>query len=1031
MNYPGINEYVKSQVLIEQLLLKRNPLDYQSYIETFRGSLIDSNPHQIESIIFALEKLDNGGCILADEVGLGKTIEAGLIMAQYRANRKFNILVIVPTSLAGQWNNELRVRFQIPSRIITAKDRKGPNGPLGPELFQEDGVYILGREFASRLQKEHILGQKLWDLIVIDEAHEIFANIYMRFNSRDGQYMEDSKTCATAGHLFRLLKRSPVLLLTATPLQNSLLEIWGLAAYILPETNKNYLGQFDHFKKLFIQSGEVIPDKIPELRDRLGNFLSRNLRANVQPFMKYKFTRRHCETVNFNMGSDEKNIYNAITNYLERDDIYAYSPKGMVDLPNEQCAGVRTLLKLCYRRALGSSFPALRVSLLGIIDRLEKLKSGDRVEMQIQHAVTSDDPENDEEDRLTAGFKNDWDTEPEFTKFTTRQSDEMLSQDDIENINKEIKEVKEYIQQSERIVVTAKDAVLVNWIKQIFSEPDRFYQKAVIFTTYVATQRHLKKVLEENGFNDEIILFSGGARRTAEEMDMVNQAVALWEEEIGATLPHREKPVGNILERTALVHFFKTCKKIFISTEAGAKGLNLQFCNALINYDLPWNPQRIEQRIGRCHRYGQERDVWVINCINADNETEKRIYELLLNKFNLFKSVLGAGDDVLGTLSKAIQFEKKINDMMNQFKTREERLLWLKNFEEEIDDETRKLKDEKLTQTRKLLDELDANVIMRLQNIESRLPESFSRYDTDMLALLKNFAAYKNISFSTVRNDKEQIFFQFNNNNYYIGKRDEDKIRKFQHVSLKHPLLEEIIAEIRPITQTTSKGQDCQGYHACAYLDYSGCTGASKVLEPYMGCSGRWDFYNTCFNGIEAEEHLFHVMTIQLNNTGGQEIRLLNDEEMKAIETLHIMHSPLVQPVIADKMVQDFLEERFKEKSMIIQITQQPRLDKKLRNMEVELRDQEEFLKNKENDIKEKMQEVDTKIVNTFDREEGQKLIKQKELYQKELKNIRKELLNFQADFQEMFDEEQIKLIKKRFIEIRPRRVFTLHFQIK
>ncbi|HLP62154.1 MAG TPA: helicase-related protein, partial [Candidatus Deferrimicrobium sp.] len=624
-----------------------------------------------------------------------------------------------------------------------------------------------------------------------------------------------------------------------------------------------------------------------------------------------------------------------------------------------------------------------------------------------------------------AGLEHDWDT---GTDLPNDPDYAVLSQQDIENIDREILEVKGYIQQAEQILVTGKDAVLVNWIKRIFSEPDRFYQKAVIFTTYVATQRHLQKILEENGFKGEIILFSGGSRRTAEDNELVNEAVALWEEEVGATLPPREKPVGNILERTALVHFFKTRKKIFISTEAGAKGLNLQFCNALINYDLPWNPQRIEQRIGRCHRYGQEKDVWVINCINADNDTEKRIYELLLNKFNLFKSVLGAGDDVLGTLSKAIQFEKKVNDMMNQFKTRDERLLWLKNFEEEIDEETRKLKDQKLTQTRKLLDELDSNVTMRLRNIESRLPESFSRYDADMLALLKNFAAYKNVSFSTVRKDKEQIFFQFDNNNYYIGKRDEDKIRKFQHVSLKHPLLEEIIAEIRGPIQPSKNDP---GLQAGAYLDYSGCAGASKVLEPYVGCSGRWDFYNTCFNGIEEEEHLFHVMAIQLNNPGGGVVRFLNDEEMKAMETLHVMHSPQVQPVIMDKTAQDFLEERVKEKSLIIQQSQQPRLDKKLRNLEVELRDTEEFLKNKETEIKDRMQEVDSKIVNTFDREAGQKLIKQKELYQKELKNIRMELLSFQSDFQEMYDGEQIKLFKKRFIEVAPRRVFTLHFQIK
>jgi len=922
-------------------------------------------------------------------------------------------LIIVPTSLAGQWNSELRERFQVPSKIITSKDKKGLKFDELPRLFAEDGVYIMGREFASRLQKERVLGRKQWDLIVVDEAHEMFANIYHRFGSRDGLYNEESKTSTTAANLFRLFKRTPLLLLTATPMQNNILEIWGLSAYILPQTNKSYLGQYNHFRELFVKGGAVLEDKIQELRDRMANFLTRNLRANVQAFMKYKFTERHCETVNFNMGEKEKSLYDDISSYLERDNIYAYSSNGMINLQNEHAAGLRSLLKLSYRRSLGSSFSALKDSLTGIVSRLEHMKVGEVAELgsEIQNSAASDDPENDEEDLLTTGvdFEGTLIAEPALTPR------------DIENIEKEILEVEGYIRRAGQIRETGKDKVLLIWLKRIFSEPGRFYQKAVIFTTYVATQRHLKEFLEENGFKDDIVLFSGGGRRTPDEKEMADHAVGVWEEEIGATLLPAEKPGGNILERTALVHFFKTRKKIFISTEAGAKGLNLQFCNAIINYDLPWNPQRIEQRIGRCHRYGQEKDVWVINCINADNETESRIYELLLNKFSLFKSVLGAGDDILGTLSKAIQFEKKINDMMNKFKTREERLIWLEKFEEEIDEETRKLKDEKLTRARKLLDELDPNVTLRLKQIESHLSGSFSRYDSDMLELLKNYAQVKNLSFNTVRKDKEQIYFQLDNKNYYIGKRDEDNIRKFQHVSLKNPLLEEIIEEIR------TQGE---GLQAGVYLDYSCCENPSKVLEPFVGCYGRRDFYNTCFSGVEEEEHLFDVISVKPNGGNGG-LKFLNDEEIKALETLKIVHDDDIQPVINDNEVEEMYNERLKEKSMIIQKVQQPRLDKKLRNLEVELRDMEEYLKNKEAETKAKMQEVDHKIVNTFDRGEGKKLIKQKENFQKELKNIRKELLNFQTDFQEMYDREQIKLIEKRFIETSPRRVFTLHFLIK
>lgn len=1016
MSDKKLDAQIRMQILIERLLLKRNPLDYQAYIETFRESLIDANPHQIEAITFALEKLENGGCILADEVGLGKTIEAGLVMAQYRANRRFNILIILPTSLAGQWNNELRKRFQVPSKIITAKNKKGVAKDNLHTLFSEDGVYILGREFASRLEKERILSRKQWDLIIVDEAHEIFANIYQRYSARDGSYNFDSKSCKTAANLFRLLKKTPVLLLTATPLQNNILEIWGLSAYILPDTNKNFLGQYNHFRELFVRDGEIPEEKMPELKQRLGNFLVRNLRANAQAFMKYKFTQRHCETVNFFMADKEKRLYDEISNYLERDDIYAYSNGYVTDTGNERSMGLRNLLKLSYRRALGSSFSALSDSLAGILERLEKMKTGATLAPQdMLDAAAGDDPENDEEDCIMLDIESEEDFPDEL------EPPQDNTDGDSAAIDMEINEVKGFIERAREITETGKDKILVKWLNTIFSEPRRFYQKVVIFTTYIASQRHLKQVLEANGYQDEIVLFCGGQRRTPEENDIVEKAVAAWKDEVGAAVPTHEQPTGNILERTALVHYFKTRKKIFISTEAGAKGLNLQFCNALVNYDLPWNPQRIEQRIGRCHRYGQEKDVWVINCINADNDTEKRIYEILLDKFNLFKSVIGAGDDILGALSKSIQFEKKINDMMNKFKTQEERLVWLERFEQEIDEETRKLRDSKLKRARRLLDELDPNVTMRLKNIENKLPESFSQYDKDVLDLLENYAHFQGLSFGIDKKDEEQIFFRFGERKYYIGKRDEDNIRHFQHISLKHPLVEEITAKMR-------NGGGVP--EAAVYLEYTQSPNPGKALTPYTGRQGRWDFYNIRFSGVEEEEHLFDILVVT-DGADQNRFTLLNDEEITVLKRLAITPAAPDAVAIDSDRIQDCLEKMVKEKMLLIQQVQQPRLDRKLHNLEVELRDMEEFLANKETEIKNRMQEVDRKVVTTFDREAGKQLLKEKENCQKDLKQVRKELLNFQDHFQEMFDKEQIKLMEKRFVEAQPRRVFTLNFRIR
>lgn len=1001
-------ERLKARSLLERLLLKRNPLDYQAYVETFRESLIDANPHQVEAIVFALEKLENGGCLLADEVGLGKTIEAGLVISQYLSQRRFNVLILVPTSLAGQWNSELRKLFHISSRIVTSADKRKLKKDNPELLFKEDGVYILGREFASRLEKERVLSKKQWDLIVVDEAHEIFANIYRRFDSHTGQYKEGSRESTTAANLFRLFKRIPLLLLTATPIQNNILELWGLSSYILPRLNKNYLGQFNHFKELFIENSEIKEEKIPELKERISNFLVRNLRVYAQEFMKYKFTKRNCETLNFNMDAEEKVLYNRISDYLERDDIYAYSTNGMIDLKDNRTAGIRNLLKMSYRRALGSSFPALTRSLQGILARLEKMKAGEWV--KIVSASATDDWENDEDDRGNFGIGE--------------ENDEVRipfqpGPDDIKAIEVEIHEVENFIHMAEQIRSPGKDQLLVKWLKEIFASPERFNRKAVIFTTYTATQQHLLKILEENGFKGEVVLFSGSGSRGREAKEDIRRAVEAWKTEIGPTISPTEQLSGDILARTALVHYFKTCKKIFISTEAGAKGLNLQFCNVIINYDLPWNPQRIEQRIGRCHRYGQERDVLVINCINADNETEQRIYNILKNKFHLFKTLLGAGDDILGTLSKAYNFEFRVNEILNKCKTREERLIWLEKLEEEIDEQTRELRDEKLEKTRTLLDELDPQVKMKLKNIKEKLPESFSRYDADLLALLRYYARGRDIPFQVKKQEEEQVFFEFSGQSFYIGKRDEETIREGQHIDLKHPVVERINKEIMADTILSS---------ASVRIDYSHSEEVGEILQPYVGHTGQWDLYRVRFKGIEEEERLYDVVSIN----GDNGLRFLVPEEVRALKAAYIFPLDNNNPThTVDTDMKHRLEEKIKEDLQQLQELQQPRIDKKIHNLEVELKDMEEYLQNEEQEIQSDLADLDKKINTTFDREAGKKLLDQKRKRQKDLTRCRKDLLEFQNSFQEMFDEEELKLMEKRFIETSTERIFSLQFSIE
>ncbi|MGE5342069.1 MAG: SNF2-related protein [Candidatus Omnitrophota bacterium] len=1002
-----VYENINARVLIEKLLLKRNTHDYQAYVETFRESLIDVNPHQVEAIVFALEKLENGGCILADEVGLGKTIEAGLVIAQYRAKRHNRVLIIVPTSLAGQWSNELRRLFQIPSHIITSRDKKRGKKDGWKNVFEPHGVYILGREFAARLEREKNLSKKKWDLIVVDEAHEVFANIYKRFNSRDGFYNPKSKESATAGDMFDLLKRSPVMLLTATPIQNNIFELWGLSSFILPERNKSHLGKFNHFKDLFVRNGEIVEDKMPELQERLSNFLVRNLRRNAQDFMKYKFTDRNCETLNFNMGEEEKEIYNTISNYLERDDIYAYSG-GSIDINDDRRAGIRNLLKMSYRKMLGSSFEALKKSLHGIIERLEKMKTGQWV--YPKSSITTDDWENDEEDHQSFNVHLPEEVEKPVV-FTPTETD-------IRQIEAEIEQVRSFIRQADELQITGKDKILIPWLKNILDMPDRFSGKAVIFTTYTSTQQHLLKILEENGFENEVLLFSGNNHRSAKEKDDLDRALECWHEEVGPSVSPSEQPTGTILERTALVHYFKSRKKIFVSTEAGAKGLNLQFCNVIINYDLPWNPQRIEQRIGRCHRYGQTRDVLVINCINADNETEQRIYNILENKFNLFKSLMGAGDDILGTLSKAFNFEARVHDIFNKLKTKEERQIWLTRLEEEIDEKKKELIDQKLKKTRSLLDDLDPHVKTKLKSIEEEMPESFSRYDKDMLELMRCIAAIHGIRFEELEKNQEQLYFLFDNKNFYIGKRDEENIRNYEHMHLKHPMLEQWVQKLR-----TDRFPD----HIRVGIDYSLAPGASDILKPYSGSRGRWDVYRVGYNGLDEEERLYDIVAV---NNG---LKFLEPDE---IDTLHHLPFSLLpeetsEPFIDENSMLNYLNRKITEDKTRIMEQQKPRINKEIHNLEVELMDMEEYLRKEETDIQANLAELDKKIGSTFDSETGNKLLDQKRKLKNDLNRCRNDLLEFQNTFYKSKNDKELEIEAKRFVQADPVKILSFYFYIR
>ncbi len=408
-------------------LTRRCPSDsIQKLMVSLADAQVDLNPHQIDAALFAFRSPFSRGVLLADEVGLGKTIEAGTVLSQKWAEGRRKILIIVPSSLRKQWMQELAEKFFLPSVILESGsfNKRLKSGKHNPFDCPEQ-IVICSYHFA-RNKEEHVRMTN-WDLVVIDEAHRL-RNVYRTDN-------KIAKTIRSA------IENVPnKVLLTATPLQNSLMELYGLTSFIddhIFGDKQSFNGQFTR-----ITDNSVFKD----LRDRIQPVCRRTLRKQVLEYVPY--TNRLALVQDFVPGEEEQRLYDLVSDYLRRGRLFA--------LPASQ----RQLITLVLRKLLASSSSAISGS------------------------------------------------------------------------------------------------------------------------------------------------------RTADK-------------------------------RAAIVDFFKDEAEIMIATESAAEGVNFQFCSLVVNYDLPWNPQRIEQRIGRCHRYGQKHDVVVVNFLNRRNAADRRVYELLDDKFSLFSGVFG------------------------------------------------------------------------------------------------------------------------------------------------------------------------------------------------------------------------------------------------------------------------------------------------------------------------------------------------------------------------------------------------------
>jgi SNF2-related domain/Helicase conserved C-terminal domain len=575
---------------------------------------VDLNPHQIEAALFALQSPLSKGVILADEVGLGKTIEAGIVLCQFWAERRRRLIVICPASLRKQWAFELQEKFNLPTQVLDTKfsreARRSGRAPLN-----EKAVVIMSLNYANALREE--LKSIAWDLVVIDEAHKL-RNAYRPSNKVGRGIRWATEDCRK-------------LLLTATPLQNSLLELYGLSTLI----DEHMFGDLNSFRSQYVGVGSSISD----LRQRLTGFCKRTLRNQVTEYIRY--TERRAITRPFSPSDDEHALYEAVSGFLQREDSYA--------LPQRQ----RHLTALILRKLLASSSLAIAATLDKLRTRLETLRD----------EKVQDDPE------FTEGLIEAEEIDDDLLDEILAESEEPTAEKVLCTIDRE--KLREEIDILQRLANWARNIGTDTKTKTLLAALDIGFEqmtttgaarKALIFTESRRTQEYLRTFLEANGYGGQVVLFNGtngGGEATA-----IYEHWAENNRDTGRSSGSRAVDV-----RTALIEHFRDASTILVATEAAAEGINLQFCSLVINYDLPWNPQRIEQRIGRCHRYGQKHDVVVINFLNERNEADRRVLELLGEKFSLFNGVFGASDEVLGTIESGVDFERRILAIYQECRT--------------------------------------------------------------------------------------------------------------------------------------------------------------------------------------------------------------------------------------------------------------------------------------------------------------------------------------------------------------------------
>ncbi|MBN1497409.1 MAG: DEAD/DEAH box helicase family protein [Spirochaetes bacterium] len=500
--------------------------------------------------------------LIADEVGLGKTIEAGLVAKELEYRHRFRrVLIVCPASLMYQWQNEMQSKFNDRYVIMDRKEMRSVlSARYDANPWEAHEKTICSLDFIKGRRNQKLLQSASWDAVIFDEAHRL---------------RRDAKRATLAYEAAQVIagRARALLLLTATPFRGNLDELYFLIALL----DRNILGPFQSYYNDFCSDAA----DLSLLRKKIAPVLIRRTKLEVGGF-----TRRCARTVRFDLYPDERALYEETTRYVAEEFNRAMQSE------NRAVGFVMTI----FQKLLDSSTRALGCALERRMRRLEELADRAELERRIDRESAIEEPE----------LIDDVDDVDDLVCFASNKT--------IAEMRKEIGTLRRLVLMSKSIRVNKKAEKLARLLGDL---KKKGCGKFLIFTQFRTTQEYLCEALHRY----DVEVFHGSMTRDEKE-----RAMARFREEA----------------------------EVLVSTEAGGEGRNMQFCNILVNYDLPWSPLKIEQRIGRLHRFGQADDVFIYNFSTKDTVAE-RVLEILNNKLRLFEESIGAPDVLLGKMEDELK----------------------------------------------------------------------------------------------------------------------------------------------------------------------------------------------------------------------------------------------------------------------------------------------------------------------------------------------------------------------------------------